>query len=639
MSEEKFGWNFPPTGGGTEDGLNHPGAAHFSGDRLHSLAREILQNSLDARQSPAKPVSVTFEIKEFDRCQIPYIDELVEHIDACIDQCKLEADSDVEKQIQSAKSTLECSTVTFLKVYDTNTIGLKSSNWNALVKGSGKSVKADNTAGGSHGIGKNAAFVVTPVRTVYYWSAFESTDSEPSLDEKFQGKSVLMCHDFDGEQRQGTGFYGIRDKCKELHNRDIPNQFRILDRNQNAVQGTAVWIAGFNGEPGWQVQIAQHVVSNFFYAIEKNLLKVVLEPDDSDDERFIEISKDTLDQWLDKLEHDYFDMVRYTRVYLELIRDPSRATVLEDEDLGTCRLWIELGEDYPRHVALLRNTGMLITTRQKEIPMFRNVHDFIALCIFEGENGNVLLRDMENPKHDQFEVDRLPEDKQKIGADALKRVTNWIRKSVREIAKRTKEVNSEQIAELSRYLPLTESDGPLDLNADGEKSFDKYGNITKSRIKVRTYPSPIYEPGDEDEEEDDDENGNGSGGGGGGTGPDGGGTSSENGDAKVWRQIEISDVRVVPIGEHEGVYRVSFTPKQKAVIKLQFKRAGDNHTYEPRKTLQTASISKKGKLKRASIPTFKVKALKRFFIDIYDPSPVPNAAWIVSAAEEIKKSK
>ena len=100
-----------------------------------------------------------------------------------------------------------------------------------------------------------------------------------------------------------------------------------------------------------------------------------------------------------------------------------------------------------------------------------------------------------------------------IGAKALKRVTNWIRKSVREIAKRTKEVNSEQIAELSRYLPLTESDGPLDLNADGEKSFDKYGNITKSRIKVRTYPSPIYDLGDEDEEEDDDENGTGSGGG------------------------------------------------------------------------------------------------------------------------------
>ena len=125
----------------------------------------------------------------------------------------------------------------------------------------------------------------------------------------------------------------------------------------------------------------------------------------------------------------------------------------------------------------------------------------------------------------------------------------------------------------------------------------------------------------------------------GGTGTGGSGTSSENGDAKVWRQIGISDVRVVPIGEHEGVYRVSFTPKEKAVIKLQFKRAGDNHAYEPRKTLQTASISKKGKLKRASIPTFKVKALKRFFIDIYDPSPVPNAAWIVSAAEEIKKSK
>ena len=632
INSEKIGWNFPPTGGGTEDGLNHPGAAHFSGDRLHSLAREILQNSLDARQSSEKPVSVTFEVKELVRDQIPGVDELVQHIDACIEQCRNEANPDVERQLQSARSILKRRTVTFLKVYDTNTIGLRKSNWNALVKGSGKSVKADNKAGGSHGIGKNAAFVVTPTRTVYYWSAFETTDSASSLDEKFQGKSVLMCHDFDGEQRQGSGFFGIREKCKELQNREIPNDFRILDQNQNAVQGTAIWIAGFKGESGWQLQIARHIIKNFFYAIDQKILNVVLEPDESNDEELIDISKATLDDWVEKLENEYSDTVRHTRDYLRLIRDPSLSIVHEDEDLGTCRLWVELGDDYPRHVGLLRSTGMLITTRQKEITRFRGVHDFIALCIFEGEEGNILLRDMENPKHDQFEVDRLPEDKQKKGSDALKRVTKWIRESVRDIAKRTKEINSEQLAELSRYLPLTESDGPLDLKTNGEKSFGNYGNITKRRIKIRTYLSPKFNSGDEDNDEDDDDPPNG----GGSNGRNGSGEregGSGNGNAKVHRQVEIMDVRVVQVVELPGLCRVSFVPKRSATITLKFAVAGDQ-SYESRDDLRVVSISEKGELKLSTITTCEVVEKKRFSIDVYDPSPIPNVAWVVYATEE-----
>ena len=58
------GWNFPPTGGGSEDGLNNPGIAHFEGDRLDHLAREILQNSLDALVDKGEPVVVTFESKK-----------------------------------------------------------------------------------------------------------------------------------------------------------------------------------------------------------------------------------------------------------------------------------------------------------------------------------------------------------------------------------------------------------------------------------------------------------------------------------------------------------------------------------------------------------------------------------------------
>jgi len=52
----KIGWNFPPTGGGVETGINDAGIVTFDGAPLSSLAREIIQNPLDARADPERPV-------------------------------------------------------------------------------------------------------------------------------------------------------------------------------------------------------------------------------------------------------------------------------------------------------------------------------------------------------------------------------------------------------------------------------------------------------------------------------------------------------------------------------------------------------------------------------------------------------
>ena len=61
MSNE-IGWRFPPTSGGRVDGFNDPGIAHFTGSPLVSLARETIQNSLDASLTLDTPVHVSFEL-------------------------------------------------------------------------------------------------------------------------------------------------------------------------------------------------------------------------------------------------------------------------------------------------------------------------------------------------------------------------------------------------------------------------------------------------------------------------------------------------------------------------------------------------------------------------------------------------
>ena len=130
-----------------------------------------------------------------------------------------------------------------LRVSDRNTTGLRGDQWRALVKMQGVSQKPEmEGAGGSHGIGKYAPFAVSTLRTVFYWTCFLEDGKER---EKFQGKSVLMSHtNAEGEETQGTGFFGVKKNCLEL-TREIPQSFRVLDQHQRPVQGTSLAIMGF----------------------------------------------------------------------------------------------------------------------------------------------------------------------------------------------------------------------------------------------------------------------------------------------------------------------------------------------------------------------------------------------------------
>ena len=54
-------WFFPSTDHGAIEGFNNPGLAMFKGEPIRAMAREICQNSLDARKSNNKPVRLEFE--------------------------------------------------------------------------------------------------------------------------------------------------------------------------------------------------------------------------------------------------------------------------------------------------------------------------------------------------------------------------------------------------------------------------------------------------------------------------------------------------------------------------------------------------------------------------------------------------
>ena len=505
MTANLTGWYFPPTNGGREDGFNDPGIAHFNGSPLPSLARETIQNSLDARKEDTKPVEVVFELVSVDPNEIGE-HELTDALSSCIEQADAHGDPSVRDALEAARAALG-KRIRCLRISDRNTTGLLGKNWHALIKMQGLSQKGFEGAGGSHGIGKYAPFAVSSLRTVFYWTCYEE-DAVPV--EKFQGKAVLMSHQNEHRKTQGTGFYGTKQNCEEM-TEAIPEVFRLLDATGAPVHGTSLLVTGFSEGANWQQRVASSVIENFFYAIASGSLKVIVEPEQSENDLF-EIEETSLGEWFDKLEdsvaNDLIDedgsALKRARDFWSLSDGAIEPVEKQDQDLGHCRLWIRVGANLPSRVALIRRTGMLITDQQPGLQRFALYRPFAAMCVLEDPAGNELLRRMENPQHNRFEPDRLPEAEKERARKALKRITDWIRNEIYKKAGPVDAGVSTVLSELSVLLPDLNPEEPFDDVSNGSNDGKERGFGDRVTIKLKpirrsapTLPSDGEDDGDD----------------------------------------------------------------------------------------------------------------------------------------------
>ena len=525
----EIGWRFPPTNGGQADGFNDPGIAHFNGLPQASLARETIQNSLDAPGTVGAPVHVSFELINLRPEDIGR-DELAEAIEAC--QQVAGDDAMAKRGLEVAHKLIRENTIPCLRVSDRYTTGLRGNQWRTLVKMKGLSLKPGvEGAGGSHGFGKYAPFSVSDLRTVFYWTSYQENGEEL---EHFQGKSVLMSHQGNDGETQGTGFYGIKESCRELGGHQVPERFRVLARDGRPVQGTSITIAGFRADQNWRRNIAASVVGNFFHAIHNGALAVIVEPDTDDD--LLDIDQTSLEAWFTYLlkseaapedpEDENWGALRQAQMYWQIIKEPPPTSETQDVDLGHCRLWIRVGEGLPSKVALVRRTGMLVTTEQSGLIRFPRFRDFAAICVFEDPTGNELLRGMENPQHDKFEPDRLAEGDRGRGRRALNRITRWIRSEIRKAAGPPEGTGATVLSELAVLLPYPQPDEPFDdINQENEGTREPgFGDRVRVTLKPVRRPPPPVLPDEEEEDGSGDAGGN-------DTGSAGGAGIGENGGA------------------------------------------------------------------------------------------------------------
>ena len=641
MSDDDIGWCFPPTSGGRIDGFNDPGIAHFAGAPLASLARETKQNSLDAALAPDQPVHVSFELIDLHPGNVGQ-DELAKAIDSSIQTAG--DDSLASAALTAATKSIMSDVIPCLRVSDRNTTGLRGDQWRALVKMQGVSHKPEmEGAGGSHGIGKYAPFAVSTLRTVFYWTCFRDDGKER---EKFQGKSVLMSHtNAEGEETQGTGFFGVKKNCLEL-TQEIPQSFRVLDRHRRPVQGTSLAIIGFRETDDWRRRVAASTIENFFYAIGTGQLTVIVEPDESSE--LMEVDRGSLENWFQHLTEDTGpddpektadDPLREAQIFWKLSRDEPAAEK-QDSELGHCRLWIHTAEGLPSKVAFVRRTGMLVTTQQPGLIRFHGYREFAALCVFEDPAGNELLRRMENPKHDQFEPDRLPKDERSRGRSALKRITDWIRSEIRKQAGPPEGGRKTMLSELAVYLPDYQPEEPFDDaghdggEGSGEPGFGERVTLTLKPVRHPAPPiAPVNDRSDGSGDGDGDDVGvmggagtgsGGSGEGGRGEGDGQGGTGTKGG-GSTQRRIPVSGVRILPILGRENCYQLSFMADADGIARLAFEEAGDSSTV-PRDDIRAVPED-------ASLDRVRVAKGQRTVMKITSDGSIAGRAWRLSAVE------
>lgn len=449
-------WKFPDNNYGQENGIDSSDVETFKKDPEGSLAREIVQNSIDANIDVQKRVIVEFKEFQVHRSKIPGIEELTEEIEKCYEFQKNSPKE--EKPLKVMLRNIKREEITCLRISDFNTKGLIGVSTNSrdkpfylLTKASGISNK-EGTTGGSKGIGKFASFVISTMNTVFYYT--KTVDNE----EGYIGVSKLRSRPLNEKDEelltQGIGYYSSNDK-----NHSIQGEFRLDECfNRNGRTGTDLYIIGFDNQNNWKSIILSKILESFMCAIVKDNLEVhvgdtilnseTLESVIVNEHTFLETTalnkKDILAQYELLTEksiiHKELEIIYNEKSY-GFVSLYAKKYNRENESQATKRMVIVR---YP-FMRIKHKTGL-------------SVMPYSGLCIINNNDLNSKLRLIENPQHTDWETKRLSEhpSEMKEAKGLIKTLENKMKEFLDEvlISDISESVN---ITELGSLLPAMDN--------------------------------------------------------------------------------------------------------------------------------------------------------------------------------------
>lgn len=471
----KVGWEFPFNNGGTSQGFNHGGIDTFAGNKLGSTVREVIQNSVDAKDPEIDaPAKVEFSYLEVPRSQVTHLDELATHLGECEKTAISYKDEVAKAFYQKALSLIRSKyEVPFLVISDSNTTGLEGEldeergPWFALIKGSGITQKMAGS-NGSFGHGSMAPFAIGGIRTIYYLTRISGADA--SYVDRFQGKSVLQSHrhPIKADSTQGVGFFGEKTGLRPLVSADIPDWALNLRRQHSNGKGTTLIVPFPFFCVDMFAAVKVTVVANFFYAIYLRNLEVIVNGEvinkGNVKEKYFE-SKQLFEEGRLEVNEDH---IKACFQSIETVVSSDVKGSREIPKFGKIDWYLRVDEGISRRsVGIARESGMLITRRPPQLERFPQTKNFDLFLFVNAGPGSNMMRRLENPAHDKFEFDRVhnAEDEKRIRA-----LYKEFCMSVREIIKEHAALDSDSevsVSELSQVLS----------GLDSEK--DSTGNIER----------------------------------------------------------------------------------------------------------------------------------------------------------------
>ena len=596
-------WQFDELQSGNIEGWNHAGLAQFRAGALSNLVRETLQNSLDnpdPENGDEVPIIVRFIEHNVDRSDIPGIDSLTEEILECVKQVE-SGNEEARKGVKAALDIAKSPVIKVLEIADYHTTGMpgpavRRKPFHNYLKTSGDSTP-DASRGGSHGLGKFAPLANTELRTIFVSTRWEENGEEHTL---FQGLTFLLGRQI-ADSTASLGQKGYFGEAGFEPFTEVPDEFSWMKRD---AVGTSIFLVGWNSSDRWDMSIIGHALINFFAAFQRNKLIIsVKKPNgretavggDSDFRKFFD--NQNIKIVLDESTHGYAEKFEYSKLYLKCLEDENTThhETQINPGINASRVSLIKDEDGPQRVAFIRN-NILITDR---IPTFysrrnQQFDNYAGIFEVENEEGQQLLRRMENPSHTNLDENWLPAAEKKDGRKALVALGEKLKAIVKENMSIGGNIDGGPIEILKEFFSDAAGEGAdnienEDINPDGKfKITSKPPKFAPPPVITIVDQEQIEDETIEDDNSDGNEGGagtqGGSGGDGNGHGPgDGDGTggtgnrgSKDHG--KNMDTMKLSNKRVISIDEK--VVKATLTSSTSGPAKIKLQEVGADFSEE-----------------------------------------------------------
>lgn len=554
-------WRFASNNNTGYVGLNDAGIETFSKNTNEAVVREALQNSLDAFDSNSgDQVKVTFALEHIKTKDIPDYCNLYSAMERCLKAGKQHEKPEEIAYFQHALDVLKQPTIPVLRISDENTKGLlgsedpynQTTNWFGLIKQEGSSNNKGQDAGGSFGIGKNAYFGVSDLRTVLF-SSFNQNNHQSHI-----GITKLISFEESPDRwTTGKGFYA---QPKAL---PIPGLLTLTESSPRQTPGTDIYILGalgFKDEADFKTQMIEYVLKNFFVSIWRNKLSVTIQDE--------EINQATLEIFMRKRLNSTKNN-SYLQEYYELITSPKQLDyyVLKLGDtkagqafaktygyeLDECTLYFKKVNEGKanRKVLMTRENGMSLFEQNR----ISGQVQFTGVMMITGRKMNGDFRKMEVPAHDQWEPGRCKKE-EKHYAQLLSDFKRYLTTVIKD---KTAEDLGDEVSVLGINKFLETLNGAQLAKKNDEGGFQK--GTTKPKKKPKDQPQPH-----ESQEK----------------------KSTE-------KLVPVTEEMFFGVDPSGGQFIYSFTaPKNLKEVRLRFRIVGE-HSYEKVNILDAKLVNNSGK--------------------------------------------